>query len=543
MRAVLLTCVFFILGTSAFAAANADVAASDELTKQLDDAPAVFASVDDFPDQLNRLMELESQVLQLAQDEPLKLGSLGSAILDIYPASLTGHYAMRLFYEHLHTEDARTSHDQALTYLADTMSSKGDGSPESPYPIMTVNDAHAYLLIKGLSPVGSMYRFEDSTPLGYLLIGKPEAGLLTRTSFSLDHLLDNLEVKSTGNAREARRLKALSLVRLFAAQMDSAAQTSIGAYLAGMQKHDQAIGWLKAAARTSNILANGILARVYLAKAEDAEDPADIADFKDQALENFMHAIALGSTDSMYTLGNLYISDYYGEENRGAAVALFQQAAELGHSQSQLYLGHLFSTGREVEKDTATANEYFTQAAANNDARAILSYGRFLSANHSETADPRVIDWLERLAKDDNSEAMVVLGNLHARGIATSRSTGRAVRWYKRAVKQDPRDADVVNEVAWTLTVSDVDGLKRTRYARRIMDDLMQADDAPTDRPEYLDTWAATCAATGDFDLAIQLQQQAIVAATDQRRDDVMDILQEHLEHFEAGNSITEPAP
>jgi hypothetical protein len=75
------------------------------------------------------------------------------------------------------------------------------------------------------------------------------------------------------------------------------------------------------------------------------------------------------------------------------------------------------------------------------------------------------------------------------------------------------------------------------------MDDLMKSDTDATTRPEYLDTWAAVHAARGNFEHAIELQQQAIAAATDQGRDDVMDILREHLELFKAGTTITEPAP
>ena len=57
-------------------------------------------------------------------------------------------------------------------------------------------------------------------------------------------------------------------------------------------------------------------------------------------------------------------------------------------------------------------------------------------------------------------------------------------------------DPNIVNEVAWTLTVSDRDSLRRERYAREIMDHLMEANEAARQRPEYLDTWAATYAAT-----------------------------------------------
>ena len=100
-----------------------------------------------------------------------------------------------------------------------------------------------------------------------------------------------------------------------------------------------------------------------------------------------------------------------------------------------------------------------------------------------------------------------------------------------------------MNEVAWTLTVSDIDGLKRIRYASRIMSRMMNAREQARSRPEFLDTWAAVFAAKGDFTQAIELQKEAIANATKQDRADVLDILQQHLELFKAGASITEKAP
>ena len=93
---------------------------------------------------------------------------------------------------------------------------------------------------------------------------------------------------------------------------------------------------------------------------------------------------------------------------------------------------------------------------------------------------------------------MLLLGNLHARGVGVRKSPRRAVSWYKDAVKVSPEDPNIVNEVAWTLTVSNVAALKRTRYALGIMDVLMGNNDEARNKPEYLDTWAAAHAANGD---------------------------------------------
>ena len=74
------------------------------------------------------------------------------------------------------------------------------------------------------------------------------------------------------------------------------------------------------------------------------------------------------------------------------------------------------------------------------------------------------------------------------------------------------------------------------------MDRLMKSSDRARNQPEYLDTWAATHAASGDFDQAKVLQKEAISVAT-RERTEVIGILREHLELFRNGRTVTEKAP
>jgi len=517
-----------------------------------------FLNAPEFVEHLPRLLELEQQALQLAVDEPLKLGSIGTAILDIYPGSQTGHLAMSRFYAHVESDEAKTEHDDALAALQAQMG--GDGSVNAPFKVMTIYDAHAYAESNDTTPVGSIYQINDPQSFELLLVAKPNApqnpeqGRLQQVHFDLSHMLSGFGqalAESRGEETDDVPLPLANpweLLRTLAARMDTAAQTAIGRYLGQMQKYSDAVSWLRVASRAGNVLANSLLARIYWSQAEATDDESKRKELRELSLDNHLHAIALGSTDSMYTLANLYINDYYGEENRSAAIPLLQQAGQLGHAESLLYLGYLHNIGREVEQDIPTATSYFEQAAALNNPQAIISYGRFLSGLSSQSIDTgkdhsQIHEWLGNLAQDDNAEAMVVLGNLHARGIGTRASHKRAIRWYKQAVKAADDNADIVNEVAWTLTVSDVRGLKRARYAKKIMDNLMADSEAARTRPEFLDTWAAAHAASGDFSQAIALQQEAIEHATSQERDDVLDILKGHLEQFKAGATITESAP
>lgn len=507
-----------------------------------------FIAQADFRTNLRRLMELEQQTLALIEDEPLKMGSLGSAILDIYAASQTGHLAMSRYYEHVESSEAQIGHEAELTRIQTAMSKTGTGKAQAPYEIMTIYDAHAFARTFEMSPVGSIYQSSEDAIFGFLLIARPDKAKLRQVFFDVSHLLPALGKpnKAQQNTKD-HPINPWSVIRILAAESDGAAQTAIGAYLTNLKKYDDALSWLKVASRSGNVLANTLLARIYWTQSNAEQDAAKKTDLEQLAEENYLHAVALGSTNAMYSLAGLYLRNQVEAGDASSGLALLEQSGDLGHAESLVYLGHIYNSGQYVGEssvDQTKAHEYFQKAAALNHAGAVLSYGRFLVAERYEV-DPEesIFTALTKMAGNKETEAMIVIANLHARGLAPKASSRNAVKWYKRAVKAKPDDADVVNEVAWTLTVSDIRGIKKPKYAKRIMDKLMNSVDAARERPEYLDTWAATHAATGDFAGAIELQLKAIEVAKELQREDVLDILSVHLDQFKADTSITEPAP
>ena len=103
----------------------AKAAASGEAVS-IGDLRRAFLADPEFNERMQRLAPLERQAMQLLADEPLKLGAVGSAILDIYYGSIAGHYALLTFYEHVEAEDGAAEHrvwleriDTAITEGAD----------------------------------------------------------------------------------------------------------------------------------------------------------------------------------------------------------------------------------------------------------------------------------------------------------------------------------------------------------------------------------------------------------------------------------------
>ncbi len=495
-------------------------------------------------ERMQRLAELESQALELMEYEPLKLGAIGSAILDLNYASLSGHVLLQRFYEHVEADDAAALHEAWATAIKAAMAGSATGQREDPYSAISPVEAQLYVSTQALSPVGLIYQSNDSAPFVMLIQGRPAAGQLQRLHFDLGTMYQAARLE-LGGLELAREFSPGTLMGLLARQGDPAAQTALGALLAAQNRTDDAIGWLRAAARVDNVIAQILLARIHRSQFSQAELRKDKQAALDDLLDNYLHAIALGSSEAMYNLAVVYLQDAFGEDNRSAAIPLLQQAGELNNSDALLYLAYLHYGGEEVEQDQAKAREHFIRSATLKNNAARLGYARLLMRENFEGGgDGRAIDWLKEMVQENaDPEAMLMLGNLHARGVATKQNLRTAYKWYRGAAKEVPESADVVNEVAWTLTVSDLEPLRRVRFANRIMTNLMQSNEEARAKPEYLDTWAATYAATGNFTEAVRLQELALQEAASKGRTDVVDILQEHLTLFLEGKQVVEQAP
>ena len=163
------------------------------------------------------------------------------------------------------------------------------------------------------------------------------------------------------------------LIRELANASDSAAQAAIGAYLVNQRKFNSAISWLNVASRRDNLLANSLLGRTYWSQSRLAKTDKTRREKLELAQENYLHAIALGSTESMYTLASLYLQNHYGENNEEAALSLLNQAASLNHVESLLYLGQLYNSGAgPVPRNISQANHYFKKAVTLGDELSLI---------------------------------------------------------------------------------------------------------------------------------------------------------------------------
>ena len=171
-----------------------------------------------------------------------------------------------------------------------------------------------------MTSVGSMYHSGDNIPFMMLVSARPAKGPLQNIYFDLTaayHAVEGAveqEEQAEGATPSDKPFSAGMLIGFLARNDDTAAQAAIGAYLLAQNRFRESADWLNAASRTGNVLANLMLARVYQLEARDLEGDAR-KEAMEFVLEQYLHAIAVGSDEAMFALAGLYLDGDYGDDN------------------------------------------------------------------------------------------------------------------------------------------------------------------------------------------------------------------------------------
>lgn len=511
----------------------------------------LFVKSPDFVDRFERMAELESDTIALLSREPLRLGGMGAALLDQFYGNLLGHQAFKLYYEdgRVNELEAAANHGRILELLTRHTADSGDGSRERPYAVFSAGEASAFLSARARQGVGSMYTLPDGHggELGILILSAT-AGV---EPGSEPLLAEHFDLTETYRAIRRRILQQNpdtdfgpeGVIFNLARQGDLAAMATIGTFgLTDPSRYDQARPWLERATRRGNLLAQLALAQLYTTKARSL-GVEDAVPYVHMAIEQHLQAIAKGSTDAMVQLARIYLEEHFGINDTKKAIGLLEKAASLETIRAITLLSSYYYAGEHVEKDVEKAASLMHEAGALGDTGARMSYARILVELEKDrgTFAESALPWITQAGEDDDVNAMMFLGEVYAKGNQVRHSTRRAKRWFKRA-SDTSKDPQIINHVAWTLTVSDQTRLRDTSYALEIMERMMNQDPQARRNPAYIDTWAAAYAANGDFERAMELQQEALTQA-EQAEADYVDILRDHLASFRKQELIEEAVP
>lgn len=540
----------------------------DALANLVADEPAIdaeqvtrlrqaFLATPDFDERIRTVSLLEQEAVGLIREaQLLRLGPIGSAILEHYGGSIVAHQALAEFYHHVDMPEQAAVHEAWTTAIGAAVEMTGDGTFDAPYQALSPNEAKGYLRTRGLAAAGSIYRQSQERPFMLWIGATRENRPLENVFFDLDALYstlaDSVRRKPTtvfpiGPSRSCSEWRVCdtfnprSLIQILAVGNDPAALAFVG--LNGLRQSKDAVEALRFAAWSGNAMANRILAELWVQEAFNGTQESKERDqYLASAERNYLVAIRAGYEVAMFELGRLYVMGAYGGEKSANGLALISRSAELENPDALLWLGWRHVLGNLVDRDHARAEQYFLRAAERAEA-AKLEYVRFLMHPEVELGfNERAYRWVRQFARDDNAHAMVLIGDLYARGLHVGKSFRRAGSWFRNAVETAPDDPYLVNEVAWRLAVTHLPKLRDEPYALEIMERIMDESEEASRNPAYLDTLAAAYAANGNFERAIAVQEQAVDAAR-ASSDNALPILLEHLEAFRAGEEISEQVP
>ena len=513
-----------------------------QLLAQVEDFELVSAREDAFlasPDALARLQDMQSygaEVAVLFDTQSLRLGPLGSALTTKYDVSLSGHLVLDKFYRAL-GEPAAEKHAEWVERIKNYTSHGRDGTLENPYRVLTIEEAHAFILSQDKTVIGSMYGENETYPLIAYIVTRDQSGFVSKAYFEITAFERWREL-----TRDPANAQPVDVIRALASAQDNSAQVAYGAYLLENADTDpkrrneiERTGrqWLSMAMSSANALPPYFLANYAVANRTNGVDWGTVK-------SNYERAMQLGYTDANVNLGKLYLQGVFGDQERLIGIELLEEAAELDNVDAATSLGSILMS--QAPKD---AINYLRQAAELGDDRHRLTYVRnVLQQSQDRHLDDMAFQWLSDLASNDNQEAMVLLGSVYAKGLYEDKTSIRRARsWYRRSVEVKPNHGRNVNEVAWVLATTHLKRLRNPTLAIKYMDNLMTTNEDARTRPGYIDTWAAAYAAAGDFQRAIELQEEALAIADQIQMTEVKEVLESHLQDYKESKALTEEVP
>jgi TPR repeat protein len=162
-------------------------------------------------------------------------------------------------------------------------------------------------------------------------------------------------------------------------------------------------------------------------------------------LEQFLYwytkAGDLGDIDAQATLGSLY---FFKIQDYKSAMMWYGKAAEQGNVMSQNNLGQMYEKGIGIESDNKTAVHWYRKAAeqGNSSGQNNLGYMYYLGKGIEQDYKIAVM-WFRKAAEQGNSSGQYNLGNMYEAGKGVNKNLKKAIELYKQAAKNGNSDAQL----------------------------------------------------------------------------------------------------
>lgn len=196
------------------------------------------------------------------------------------------------------------------------------------------------------------------------------------------------------------------------------------------------------------------------------------------ALSSCQKAANLGNAGAMWLVGNIYYFDLAKQgKDKDKGFNWYTKAAEANLVKAQSWVGEAYLYGRGVKEDFDKA--YY---------------------------------WLKKAADKQDIQAEFSLGMIFYEGYGRDKDISSAISWFKKSAASQHFMS--MNNLAWIYATSHSKSFRRAEkavyWAEKIALESLPKEELD-DSHIYLDTQAAAYALAGKFELAIDLQEQAIV--------------------------------
>ncbi len=226
--------------------------------------------------------------------------------------------------------------------------------------------------------------------------------------------------------------------------------------------------------------------------------------------------------------------NHYQAESYQVALAECQIAAQQGSSKAQWLMAHIYRYNLlDKGQDLEVAFEWYLKAAENGHIAAMREVGQAYMYKTGVRQDySEAYSWLMKASKGHDAEAEFSVGILYFEGLGREKDTGSAINWFKRAAIKNHNMS--INNLAWVFATSRNAAFNNPKKAKFW---IAKLDEKLLEVPMFLDTRAAVMAADDNFELAINLQNQAIAKLPAETSEEQLMEFQKHLDNYLQGKA------